>query len=168
MPFRAALFCLALATGVAAAQTPTGPVPVPADLATFFSGDWRGAGHFASGKAIEADVNFALDLDGQWLRYRHTDRAPNRYKALGMWGIDSTSGALTMTVNDNFGGARSFTSSGWADGAVTFTRVAPATKEERFIFQRLAADRFTMRYEVRTGAEAWRMVDTVEFARAAP
>jgi len=35
-----------------------GPKRLPHDLVDFFSGDWTGSGEFASGKNIEADVNF--------------------------------------------------------------------------------------------------------------
>jgi hypothetical protein len=53
---------------------------VSSELSQFLSGDWAGAGQFASGKPIEADVTFAPELDGHWLVYHHVDRAPGRYK----------------------------------------------------------------------------------------
>jgi hypothetical protein len=59
---------------------------LPAGLKEFFVGEWSGAGEFSNGRKIEADVSFSTDLDNQWLSYRHTDRAPNKYKAWGMWG----------------------------------------------------------------------------------
>lgn len=50
---------------------------------------------FASGHPIEAEVSFTPELDGQWLQYRHADRAPN---------IESGSRKLAMTVNDSDNG----------------------------------------------------------------
>lgn len=152
-----------------ATTTPSALLTLQSEIVDFFSGEWSGAGAFAfaSGKAIEADVSFDLDLDGRWLRYRHADRLPNRYKALGMWGIDRTRNTLVMTVNDSFGGARTFTSSGWNEGTLMFDRDANTAplNEERFIFQRIDNDRFRMSYEVRQGVSPWRMVDALEFSR---
>lgn len=176
------LSCLLLAfvSAGAAAQTASAPAPaqqqrkfeppapLPAGLASFFSGDWSGRGQFASGRPIEADVSFHPELDGQWLQYRHTDRAPNRYKALGMWGIESTSRKLVMTLNDSSGSARTFTSDGWNDGGVIFMRTISAEplREERFVFKRLSDQSFHMAYEVRAGEQPWRMVDQLTFERA--
>ena len=63
-------------------------------IAKFFTGNWSCAGKFASGKTIEADVNFTPELDGKWLLYRHTDRPPGPFKALSLWGVDQISGNL--------------------------------------------------------------------------
>lgn len=144
------------------------PTPLPADLASFFTGDWSGRGQFASGRPIEADVSFRPELGGQWLQYRHTDRAPNSYKALGMWGIESASRKLVMTVNDSSGGARTFTSDGWNDGSVVFIRTISAEplREERFVFKRVTDQSFHMAYEVRAGEQPWRMIDQLTFERA--
>lgn len=143
------------------------PARVPADMAAFFGGAWSGKGAFASGRPIEAEVSFTPELDGQWLLYRHSDRAPNSYKALGMWGIESASRKLLMTVNDNFGGARSFASEGWQDGKVIFSRTISAEplREERFVFERRSANSFHMAYEVRPGDKPWRLVDQLLFER---
>lgn len=182
MPIARLLSCLLLAvasTG-AAAQTTANPVPapqqrkpepparLPADLANFFSGDWSGHGQFASGRPIEADVSFHPELDGQWLQYRHTDRAPNSYKALGMWGIESSGRKLVMTLNDSAGGARTFTSDGWNDGSVIFIRTISTEplRAERFVFKRVSDLSFHMAYEFRAGEQPWRMVDQLTFERA--
>jgi hypothetical protein len=176
------LACLALASATTAAiaqvaptapaapvqqRKPEPPTRVPAELASFFSGDWTGRGQFASGRPIEADASFRLELDGQWLQYRHTDRAPNSYKALGMWGIESATRKLVMTLNDSGGGARNFTSEGWNDGALTFVRTVSAEPllEERFVFTRLSERSFRMAYEVRKGEQPWRMIDALTFER---
>jgi hypothetical protein len=170
---------LAFATANAAAQAPASPAPVqqqrkpepptrvPAELASFFTGEWSGRGQFASGRPIEADVSFHPELDGQWLQYRHTDRAPNSYKALGMWGIENSSRKLVMTLNDSGGGARTFTSGGWGDGSVIFVRTISTDplREERFVFRRIGDQSFHMAYEVHAGEQPWRMIDQLTFER---
>ena len=98
------------------------PIPLPRDLVNFFSGEWTGIGEFANGKKIEAEVSFKPDLDNQWLDYRHTDSAPNKYKALGVWGYERSSSKFAMMVNDNFGGMRLFLSEGWAIGKIVFEK----------------------------------------------
>jgi hypothetical protein len=138
---------------------------VDADMAAFFTGDWAGNGEFASGKKIEADVTFAPELDGQWLMYSHKDRAPNRYKSMAMWGYESATKQLVMTVNDNFGGARKFVSDGgWADGKVVFI-TPPSARQERFTFERQGAAQFKMTYEVATDGKPWRLGDYLVFVK---
>lgn len=155
----ALMFCLA---GTAhAANSPDD------SLATFFAGHWTGAGAFGNGKKIEAEVDFQRELDGQWLLYRHTDKAPNNYKALGLWGIDKASGKLVMTVSDNFGGARRFESGGWNEGRVEFVKAgAPGTRHERFTFERKSPTSFRMTYEWSTDGATWKLGDYLDFERA--
>jgi hypothetical protein len=151
------------------------PMRLPTDLVRFFSGEWAGAGEFASGKKIEADVSFSPDLDNQWLVYRHTDRAPNSYKALGMWGDEYASKKFIMVINDNFGGARLFSSEGWHDGKIVFLRqntLAPQTgaaaqsgNQERFTFERQTDETFKMTYEVSKDGANWRMGDYLIFKK---
>jgi len=152
------------------------PLRLPKDLSAFFAGEWFGNGEFANGKKIQADVSFKPDLDDQWLIYRHTDRAPGLYKALGMWGIERSSKRLIMIVNDNFGGMRLFTSEGWVNGAVVFqkdTAIMPASPaaapqqviRERFSFERQADDMFKMTYETSNDGKTWRLGDYLIFKR---
>lgn len=165
----ALLLVFALPVICAAQQKSAPPIRLPDDLVKFLSGEWTGQGEFASGKKIEADVSFSVDLDGQWLMYRHTDRAPNKYKAVGMWGFER-SGRFIMTVNDNFGGARRFSSDGWINGKVVFETIlddaTPAsTIKERFTFERQDADTFKMTYETSQDAKTWRLGDYLVFKR---
>lgn len=159
-------------SGLAQAVTPAAPAAKPAfsapqklprDVADYFSGEWSGEGQFASGKKIEADISFRTDLDGQWLAYRHTDRPPGQYKAAGMWGFERSANAFVMTLNDNFGGARNFSSAGWRDGKIVFERAIDAHKQERFTFLREADDRMKMSYEVSADGSPWKLVDHLIF-----
>lgn len=150
---------------VAAKSDVATPQKLPSDIVDYFSGDWSGEGEFASGKKIEADISFHADLDNQWLAYRHTDRPPGQYKAAGMWGFQRTSHAFVMTLNDNFGGARNFSSDGWQDGKIVFERAVDTQKRERFTFLREAGDRMKMSYEVSADGSHWKLVDHLIFHR---
>lgn len=156
-----------------AKSAPAATQKLPQDVVDYFSGEWSGKGEFASGKKIEADIGFRADLDGQWLAYRHTDRPPGKYKAAGMWGFERASKAFVMTLNDNFGGARTFSSTGWQHGSVVFERDVDASaegpaavrKRERFTFLRETDDRMKMVYEVNADGSHWKMVDYLIFVR---
>lgn len=143
-------------------------VPLPADLMAFFSGEWTGAGKFASGKKIEADASFKADLDNQWLVYRHIDRAPNNYKTFGTWGFDRETGKFVMLASDNFGGARLFVSDGWRDGRIVFLKsslLAPVTFYERFTFEKQSDKTFKMTYESSRDGQQWRLGDYLIFKK---
>jgi hypothetical protein len=129
------------------AQQPTDIIA----LSDFFTGGWSCAGEFANGKKIEADASFVRELDGKWLLYRHSDRPPGPFKALAMWGVDQLSGKTISVMQDNFGNARFFSSEGWKDGSITFTRSAmldqKMNSEDRFRYQRQSNASFKMTYE---------------------
>jgi hypothetical protein len=151
----------------------TQPARPIGDVEAFLSGDWSGAGEFASGKAIAADVSFRPVAGGAWLAYSHADRAPGRYRAEGTWGY-TRAGDFVMTLHDSGGGARVFASEGWCGDGVVFdlredlsapSPAAASTARERFVFERIAGNRLKMTY-LRGGAEnEWRMVDFVVFDR---
>ena len=144
------------------------PVPLPAELVSFFSGDWKGTGEFASGKKIEADASFKVELGNQWLFYRHTDRAPNNYQVFGTWGFDRESGKFVMLASDNSGGARLFISEGWKDGKIVFLKdalLAPITFYERFTFEKQSGDVFKMTYESSRDGQQWHLGDYLIFKK---
>jgi hypothetical protein len=109
---KSVIFILVTASALCcrAQQSKTDPTMVK-----FFAGNWSCTGEFGSGKKIEADVSFTPELDGNWLLYRHHDRAPGPFKALALWGVDQPSGSLVAVMEDNFGNARLFTSNGRMD-----------------------------------------------------
>jgi hypothetical protein len=143
-------------------QQPPAP-SIDAEAAALFDGRFGCQGEFANGRKIEADVNFEKQMDGKWLAYTHTDRPPNRYRALGYWGTDRETGNFVMLLVDIGGGARLFTSQGWKNGAVTFERAPlPGQGEhaERFRFEKQSEASFRMTYEVRAG-DSWRLGDFI-------
>jgi len=163
----ALMFCLA-----GAARAADSPTPLNEDMASFLAGHWSGAGAFGNGKKIEADVDFQRELDGQLLLYRHTDKAPNNYKALGTWSVDKASGKLVMNVSDNFGGTRRFESEGWLADIVAFNKVgipvAAGNRQERFTFQRKSPNSFRMSYEWSADGKNWKLGDFIDFERKLP
>ena len=150
---------------------------LPVDIMNFFAGEWQGEGEFASGKKIAADVSFTPDLDKQWLQYRHTDRAPNQYQSLALWGVDRAVNKIVMVGGNNFGSARVFYSEGWQDNALVFSKAdislvkpdsndkAASSMAERFHFIRLNENSFKMIYENQRDGSQWRMVDYLIFTR---
>jgi hypothetical protein len=182
----AALFPLALSGIACAHASPDDVVPpvsparraqkLPDDLVRFFSGEWSGAGEFADGRKIEADVSFRQDLGGQWLSYRHADRPPGKYEAAGMWGHSRPSNAFVMTLNDSAGGSREFSSDGWHDGRIVFDYTVPLTagaadgpaQRQRFTFAREGDDRMRMSFKTATGDQPWHLVDYLVFSRNPP
>jgi hypothetical protein len=145
-------------SGAAAPQTPL------SDLTRMLSGNWRCSGHFANGKLITSAESFAPLFAGRWLVEEHVDDPPFPYRARSMWGWDEASHLLTLTIFDNFGGARLFTSGGWQDSALVFDERplinAPA-HQERFIYERLPAGGYSVEYQVLEAAKQWRMGDVL-------
>lgn len=144
------------------------PNAVPVEMAEFFVGEWDGQGEFASGKKIEADVSFTMELDNQRLLYRHVDRLPNRYKALGTWGYDHKTNKFVMIIQDNFGGSRIFESDGLKNGKIVFLKDVPATAtaySERFTFETKLPNFFKMTYEASRDGKTWKLGDYINFKR---
>lgn len=139
------------------------------DFVKFFEGAWVGSGQFSNGKKIEADASFNLSLDSCWLIYTHTDRSPNRYKAISVWGIDKSTGKFMDYVFDNFHGHRLFTGDGWNTARLILTskEITPAatTFFQRFTYLKIDADRFTMSYEVSNDSISWKLGDSLVFVK---
>lgn len=149
-------------------QQPKTPKQLPADLIDFFAGEWSGQGEFASGKKIEADISFTVELDNYWLLFRHTDRAPNKYKALGMWGYNRETGQFIMTVENNFGGSILFVSNGWTNGKIIFLKENQSETSifpERFTYEKQTDKSFKMTFENMKDGKTWKMGDYLVFTR---
>lgn len=129
---------------------------------SYFAGDWDCSGKFdSSGKSINAHQNFAPELGGAWMFFRHDDKPPFSYHALSEWGWDANGKQFVMTAQDNFGGVRLFHSSGWNltqlqwDGDAIGATTAPA---QRFTFERIDDHHFKVSYFTRK-ADNWSRVD---------
>ena len=138
------------------------------EFLNFFLGDWSGDGEFANGKKISADAVFKLTLDSSWLSYEHTDKQPNRYKALSMWGVDGN-GQFVAYAFDNFKGHREFVTNGWKDGKLILS-----TNEfypmrgiffQRFIYEKISNQSFKMTYETSSDGIRWNLGDYLTFTK---
>ncbi|GHM99125.1 hypothetical protein WSM22_06150 [Cytophagales bacterium WSM2-2] len=140
---------------------------LPADFINFFVGNWAGEGEFASGKKISADLSFKLSLDSTWITYEHTDKLPNKYKALSMWGVDAQTGQFVAYAFDNFHGHRKFASNGWKDGKLILTANEFYTQAglvfQHFIYEKLTDKSFKMTFETSKDGISWKMGDYLVF-----
>lgn len=164
------LFVIILCTSLyASAQSNAQSNKLPDDFVNFFAGNWTGDGEFTSGKKISADLTFKLSLDNCWLIYEHTDKPPNKYKALSMWGIDSASGEFVAYAFDNFQGHRKFASDGWKDGKLVLTtNQFNAQKRQvfqHFIYEKLSDKSFKMTFETSNDGIKWKLVDYLIFTK---
>jgi hypothetical protein len=115
----------------------------------YFLGDWDCTGRFdASGKVIAAHQHFAPELEGAWITFRHDDTPPFNYHALSEWGWDSGQKKFVMTVQDNFGGARVFYSSGWNSTQLQWEgdAMGVSAPTQRFTFERVDDRHFKVSY----------------------
>jgi hypothetical protein len=135
----------------------------------YFAGHWTCTGVFPStGKEIASDLVARVDLDGAWLALRHDDAPPNRFHATELWGFDPANKQFVAYIFDNFGGARKFTSRGWADTQWIWSgessKSDPATSE-RFVFTRVSTAALTTSYEVKRGSVDWAIGDKLTCKR---
>jgi hypothetical protein len=129
----------------------------------YFLGEWNCEGEFtASKKPIAAHISTTPDLDGAWIAFRWTDRAPSQFHALELFGYDKTAKHFTNFIHDNFGGVRMFNSSGWEADTLTWTGnalAAPAPPNERFVVERKSAKEFVITWETRKPDAEWKSGD---------
>ena len=148
----------------AAASTSVTLKPEAQSLAGF-EGKWACRGVFPSnGKSIESQIVFAPELEGAWLGVRHDDLPPNRFHAFELWGFDPAEKQFVAFVYDNFGGARKFTSPGWAEDKLIWlgesSKTDPPTVQ-RFVYKRDSSSQFVVNWEVKKGSADWVVGDTL-------
>jgi hypothetical protein len=135
----------------------------------YFAGHWTCKGVFpASGKQIASDIVARVGVDGAWLVLGHDDAPPNRFHAMELWGFDPSRKQFVAYIFDNFGGARKFTSPGWADTQWIWSG-EPGTSDpangERFVFTRGSDRELTVSYEVKRGSTGWTIGDQLTCQR---
>lgn len=139
------------------------------DFTNFFVGNWTGNGEFANGKKISTDLTFKMNLDSSWMIYEQTDKLPNRYKAISMWGVDILTGQFLAYSFDNFHGHRKFESDGWKDGKLILTLIEFYPQKglvfQHFIYEKLSAKSFKMKYETSEDGIAWKLGDYLIFSK---
>jgi hypothetical protein len=125
----------------------------------YFVGHWLCAGYFSSGKPIHSRETFTAELDGRWLRMQHADEPPNRYAAAEWWGYERSTKHFVVTVFDNGGGVRRYTSPGWIGTTLTLDNSASGGYIDRFVFRRQGDSRYTIGYAHRDDTGAWKPGD---------
>jgi len=167
---RAAAWVCALLLPVLPAWGEDAPAAQLTQLAQQFTGHWACHGHFSNGKLISSGESFAPILGAHLLAQEHSDNPPFAYNAHSLWGYDPTQHLLTLSIYDNFGGQRLFTSSGWQDAVLTFEThalLAPLTRQERFIYKSLAKGAgYSVEYQVLDKTGTWKMGDVLECRHA--
>ncbi len=160
------LLAIVMASSSIMAQSENQGSKLTDEFLNFFIGNWSGDGEFANGKKISADLTFKISLDSSWMMYEHTDRLPNIYKALSMWGIDGQTKQFVAYAFDNFRGNRKFTSEGWKENKLILT-TSSATQAglffQHFIYEKLSGKSFKMTYEVSKDGVAWKLGDYLVF-----
>jgi len=137
------------------------------EMVGFFLGSWSGEGEFANGNKIAADLTFKLMLDSCWLTCEHTDKLPNKYKAISFWGVDPVNGQFMAYAFDNFNGNRKFLSDGWKGNklVLTISEVYPKVGLlfQHFIYEKLSDKSFKMTYETSKDGITWKLGDYLVF-----
>lgn len=127
----------------------------------FFRGYWSCAGRFANGKAIRSHEVSTPILDGHWLRMRHVDNPPHRYKALELWRYDAAVNRFRVLIFDNSGGVRRYVSPGWQNDTLILNNTAASGYIDRFVFKRHGNANYRVTYAAKTGAGKWKTGDTL-------
>ncbi|MBO0932575.1 hypothetical protein [Fibrella aquatilis] len=160
---------LVCSTTYLTAQTPNSNYKLTNEFVNFFVGSWAGDGEFPNGKKISANLTFELTLDSSWISYEHTDKLPNRYKALSMWGVDMLSGQFVAYTFDNFHGHRKFVSDGWKDNKLILTTNEYYPQRgllfQHFIYEKLTDKSFKMTYETSKDGITWKLGDFLVFSK---
>jgi len=167
-----AVLTYSFGTGTLLAQQPASGTPstsvklkVELESLASFEGKWACRGVFPSnGNAIESQIVFVPELEGAWLGVRHDDLPPNRFHAFELWGFDAAEKQFVAFVYDNFGGARKFTTSGWAEDKLIWlgesSKTDPPTVQ-RFVYKRDNPSQFVVNWEVKKATADWAVGDTL-------
>lgn len=159
--------CTAVSSPASFAESPTG-APVDAQfqaLVNYYTGHWACHGHFANGKPISSEEVFEPWMGGTWLHELHDDHPPYSYHAHSVWGIDTQSHSLTLTIHDNFGGVRLFVGHDWSGPSIRFEPqpiLGHSGRPERFTFVKQPPAAFSFEYEVSGTDGKWSLGDHLD------
>jgi hypothetical protein len=153
---------------LASAEPEAPPSTADAQLRTLsriLVGRWSCQGHFADGRSISSTESFEPLPEGRWMLQEHSDDAPFDYRAHSLWGWNDDLRRFTVTIFDNFGGQRLFTSPGWQRDALTLeaqTLLTPPARQERFLYRTLAGGGYSVEYQVLQSSGTWKVGDLLE------
>jgi hypothetical protein len=144
---RALVLMLGLAPLLALAGEPD---PDPFD---YFIGSWNCAGHFVSnGTPIASTIQAEWDERTQTLTIHHDDLAPHAYHAVETWGATRKPGRYHASIADRFSGVRWFSSEGWMDGTLMWSRLDEGREIERFVYIKKSDKAMSVNWLVARGA----------------
>ena len=150
---------IALLATFAVSDPTNSPSP---DLARFH-GLWDCKGQFASGKPTTATIGFSWSDKSGALAKIHDDLPPGGYHAQELWSVEPDGSLRGLIVAPN--GARSITSEGWRDGALTFTHTRDATFAERFVYAFTAPDTLKIDWLTSRQGALYKLGDTLTCQR---
>ena len=148
---------------MSAAAAPAQPTSAPFGE---LQGAWRCDGRFErSGKPISATLTFDWNPASAALVVHHDDRDGGLYRSLEIWSPSSGKLGWRAAVVDAYNGMRRFTSEGWRNGALAWTRDDPGGAVERFTYRLETSDRMIVVWETGTAADALRVGDRLACTR---
>ena len=114
---------------------------------SYFLGTWNCQGIFPSnGKKIASTIRFAID--GASLVKHHDDLPPNLYHAIELWGYSPADRQFNAVIEDNFGGTRDFSSTGWTNNSITWTSKPQVVPRQEFAYTKLSDASFRLDWQV--------------------
>lgn len=112
------------------------------------AGRWTCAGTFAAnGRPIAASVSIAWDEPTGSMIVRHDDLPPNGFHTVELWG-KAKGGGFRASIADAYSGVRWLTSSGWAAGALEWTRSEAGVPVEKFRYSDVSPAGFEVEWFV--------------------
>ena len=148
--------------GAAASAAAAAPAQEASARLGELQGTWRCDGRFErSGKPISATLTFDWNPASAALVVHHDDRDGGPYRSLEIWSPSSGKLGWQAAVVDAYSGMQRFSSEGWRDEALAWTRDDPGAPVERFTYRLQTSDRMTVVWETGTAADALRVGDHV-------
>jgi hypothetical protein len=130
----------------------------------YFEGSWHCDGVFPStGRKISAALIFTWYPQTGSTVKQHDDEAPNHFHAVELWAV-STEG-FKNTIADASGGVRTYTSTGWDNGVLTWNGGGDQTHKERFVYTRINVDSMRMDFTVSKNDMPFVIGDTLTCSR---
>jgi hypothetical protein len=140
-----------------------GPDPDPFG---YFIGSWNCTGHFVANNApIAATITAEWDDRTMTLTVHHDDLAPHAYHAVETWGATKTPGRYHNSIADRFSGVRWYSSEGWMDGTLMWSRTEDGRETERFVYIKKSDKTMSVNWLVARGTADLALGDTLDCVR---
>ena len=132
-----------------------------------FLGRWTCAGAFErSGRSISAQLDFDWDPASAALIVKHADLAGGAYRSVELWSPPAGRSGWRAVIVDAYSGMRRFTSEGWRNEALAWTRDDRDEPAERFTYSLRSADLMEVVWETGRAVEAMQVGDRLRCTRS--